>query len=118
MIQQAYVLSVAVTAMLFAGCSAWDGGYRGGGPPSAQDMEGKTIMGVYRDLDTNGSIPPHPVMVGTGGRITSAIKAGGSALELDSRTGEMVIKGGTNKPSSGSPQDNSGSSAGTNGDRR
>lgn len=112
------ISSLALFAIFFfVGCSAWDGGYKGGAPPNVEDMQGKSITGVYRDLGLDGSIKFHPVRMGIGGQTTGIIKVGGPAPIPDLRTGEMVIKGGSNNSSTpGSPQDNTGGSKGNRGD--
>lgn len=103
MFRQTCIHLVTVAAMFsVVGCSAWDGGYRGGVPPHVSDMHSRSITGIYQNLGSDGSIQPHPVTLGTGGQVTGVIKAGGPFPMPDIKTGQMVIRGGSAGPSSSS----------------
>lgn len=94
--------------VLIAGCSLWTGeADRGFQLKNIPQLHSKSLAGSYGDVGPDGSIKPHPIILGTGGRITGVIKAGGPAPIPDLRTGEMVIKGGSGgtKPPFGSAQE-------------
>ncbi|MBS0167987.1 MAG: hypothetical protein JSR29_18010 [Nitrospira sp.] len=61
-IRQTWAYLLATSGIfLFVGCSAWDGGYKGGTQlESTQDMHSKSLAGAYRDVGSDGSIKSHP----------------------------------------------------------
>lgn len=118
MFRQTYIHLVTVAAMFsVVGCSAWDGGYKGGAPPDVPDMHTRSIAGVSQNLGSDGSIQPHPVTLGTGGQFTGVMKTGGPFPMPDIKTGQLVIKGGSAGPSSssGPATDDTGSTTQNNG---
>ncbi len=68
-----------------------------GGVPSESGLrsESKSLAGVYTDLDSNGSIKPHPQVVGEGGRINGLIILSAPADMLDIKTGAVKLKEST-----------------------
>ncbi len=65
--------------------------------PSALESQSKSLAGVYAHLESNGSIKPHPLFVGTAGQMNGHIILGGTADVLDIRTGTTTIKGSMGK---------------------
>ncbi len=60
-IQQTCATIIAASGIFLFGCSAWDGGYRGGHQPeSASNMQFKSIAGVYQDVGPDGGLKLHP----------------------------------------------------------
>jgi len=61
--------------------------------------ESNSLTGVYTDIDANGSIKPHPQIVGEGGRINGLAIVGGSPDVLDIKTGTPKPRRSTNTTS-------------------
>lgn len=59
---------------------------------SALESQSKSLAGVYTDHGSDGSIKPHPHIVGTGGRSNGHIMLGGMLEVLDIKTGGPKIK--------------------------
>jgi hypothetical protein len=89
---------VMTSGMLsLSGCSLW-------GPESTSEArfdrgtlagQSKSLAGVYRDVGPDGSIKPHPELVGTEGQIDGLVILGGPADVPNIKTGTMEIKGST-----------------------
>lgn len=92
-------MGMAFSILLFAGCSAWGPSTKGEAQfdGSAVESQSKTLGGVYKDVDSNGSIKPHPLEAGTGGRTDGVVIGGGPVDMPNIRTGQMEIKGTANQ---------------------
>lgn len=97
-IRQTCVYVLMASGMItFAGCSAWGPSTKGEAQLDNSAVEGqsKSLAGVYKDVDSNGSIKPHPLEVGTDGRTDGVITLGGPAEVPNIKTGKIEQKGGT-----------------------
>ena len=91
---------VIMSAILsFAGCSAWGPSTKGEAQFKSGAVEGqsKSLAGVYEDVDSNGSIKPHPETIGVEGRVNGLVILGGPADMPNVKTGQNEIKGTADK---------------------
>ena len=120
-------LCMASSLLFSAGCSLMIDQPKGDPQsPSALERQSKNLAGVYGEIGSNGSIKPHPSVVGTAGHINGLIIVGGMLDVLDIKTGAIKRQGATGEPtpkvrignttfSSGSGSTGTSSSTGTSG---
>ena len=96
--RHAYISLCMATSLLFnAGCSLMIDQPKGE-PQSPRAQESKHLAGAYADHGSDGSIKPHTLVVGTGGRSDGHIILGGMLDVLDIRTGAIKRQGTTVEP--------------------
>jgi len=123
-IRHACVYAVMVSAiLLFAGCSFVNyASHEEAQLDNTLESQSKTLVGLYKDIGSNGSINPHPESSGKMSQepqshATGAIILGGPAEVIDPTTFTVKKTGkpGGNKAGSSSGSNSTGSSRGASG---
>ncbi len=96
-IRQICTYVTMASGLLFTtGCSLMIDQPKGDIPSeSGLRSELRSLAGVYTDIDSNGSIKPHPELVGEGGRINGLIILNSPADVLNIKTGAVKHKEST-----------------------